>query len=60
MTAAQSNPRKTSSVTVSKFIAALPEDRRAEVDRVRGVIRRHLPKGYEEIVSKNMLVWRSM
>ena len=55
---AQSKPRKTSSATASEFLAALPEDRRAAVDRVRSVIRRHLPKGYEEVVSKNMLVYQ--
>jgi len=55
---AQSKPRRTSSATVSKFLAALPEERRADVERVRSVIRRHLPKGYEEVVSKNMLVYQ--
>jgi hypothetical protein len=57
MMSAKSKPKQ-SSATVSKFLAALPEDRRAEVDRVREVIRRHLPKGYEEVVSKNMLVYQ--
>jgi hypothetical protein len=55
---AQTKPSTTSSATVSKFLGALPEDRRADVDRVRGVIRRHLPDGYEEVVSKNMLVYQ--
>jgi len=55
---AQSKPRKTSSATASEFLAALSEDRRAAVDRVRSVIRRHLPRGYEEVVSKNMLVYQ--
>ena len=49
---------KTSPATVSKFLAALPEDRRPDIDRVRDVIRRHLPKGYEEVVSKNRLVYQ--
>jgi hypothetical protein len=55
---AQSKPAKASSATVSKFLAALPVDRRADVDRVRAVIRRHLPAGYEEVVSKSMLVYQ--
>ncbi len=55
---AQSKPSKTASATVSNFLAALPEDRRADVERVRSVIRRHLPKGYEEVVSKSMLVYQ--
>jgi hypothetical protein len=44
--------------TVPAFLDALPKDRRADVDRVRAVIRRHLPKGYEEVVSKSMLVYQ--
>ena len=55
---AQSKQKKTSSATASEFLAALQEDRRAAVNRVRSVIRRHLPKGYEEVVSKNMLVYQ--
>jgi hypothetical protein len=43
---------------VTTFIAALSPDRRAEVERVRTMIRRHLPEGYEEVVSKNMLVYQ--
>jgi hypothetical protein len=50
--------QKTSQATVSKFLAALPPERRADVERVRSVIRRHLPKGYEEVVSKNMLIYQ--
>jgi hypothetical protein len=50
--------QKAPSVTVPKFLAALPQERRAEVERVRSTIRRHLPKGYEEVVSKNMLVYQ--
>jgi hypothetical protein len=45
-------------VTVDAFLAALPADRRAEVERVRALIHRHLPKGYEEVVSKNMLAYQ--
>ena len=50
--------QKTTSPSVSTFLAAIPEDRRADVERVRAVIRRHLPKGYEEVVSRNMLVYQ--
>ena len=50
--------QKSSSATVSRFLSTLPEDRRAEVERVRNVIRRHLPKGYEEVLSKKMLVYQ--
>jgi hypothetical protein len=50
--------RKASSAEVATFIAALPAERRADVERVRSTIRRHLPEGYEEVVSKNMLVYQ--
>lgn len=49
---------KTSSQTVSAFLAALPDDRRREVERVRTLVRRHLPNGYEEVISNNMLVYQ--
>jgi hypothetical protein len=44
--------------TVSAFLAELPADRRREVNRVRDVVRAHLPKGYEEVVSRKMLVYQ--
>ena len=43
---------------VDSFLAQLPADRRREVERVREVLLRHLPVGYEEIVSKGMLVYQ--
>jgi len=43
---------------VAEFIARLPRDRRGEVTRVRELIRANLPAGYEEVVSKNMLVYQ--
>ncbi len=49
---------KASSPTVATFLAGLPAERRAEVERVRDAIRRRLPAGYEEVVSKNMLVYQ--
>jgi hypothetical protein len=43
---------------VADFIAKLPAERRREIERVREEIRQHLPAGYEEVVSKNMLVYQ--
>ena len=40
------------------FLAALPPDRRREASRVRDLIRRHLPEGYEEAVSGKALVFQ--
>ena len=45
-------------VTVAQYLTQLPADRRREVRRVRALIRRHLPAGYEEVVSKGMLVYQ--
>jgi len=50
--------RKASTPTVSSFLAGLSAERRAELERVREVIRRSLPAGYEEVISKNMLVYQ--
>jgi hypothetical protein len=36
----------------------LPADRRREVRRLRALIRKHLPRGYEEVIVKNMLVYQ--
>jgi len=44
--------------TVADFLVHLPPERRREVERVRGVIRAHLPRGYEEAVAKKMLVFQ--
>jgi hypothetical protein len=46
------------STPVATYLAALPPERRREVERVREVVRQHLPAGYEEVVSKNMLVYQ--
>ena len=51
-------PKKSSSTTVASFLDELPEERRREVKRVRKVLRRHMPKGYQEVISKNMLVYQ--
>jgi hypothetical protein len=44
--------------TVAEFLAQLPPERRREVTRIRTLIRKHLPAGYEEAVSRNMLVYQ--
>lgn len=46
------------SMTVGTFLAALPPERRREVERVRAVVLQHLPSGYEGAVSRNMLVYQ--
>ena len=44
--------------TVAQFLAQLPAERRREVRRLRALIRRHLPAGYEEAVSRGLLVYQ--
>ena len=34
--------------TVREYVAALPEDRRATVSKLRSFVKKHLPKGYKE------------
>ena len=41
--------------TVDAYIAELPEDRRAVVKKVRDLIRKNLPKGYEERMGFGMI-----
>jgi hypothetical protein len=41
--------------TPEEYIAALPESRREPISAVRAVVRKHLPKGYDEHVSFGML-----
>jgi hypothetical protein len=50
--------RKAPSSTVTTFLARLPAERRADVERVRDAVLRSLPAGYEEVISKNMLVYQ--
>lgn len=43
--------------TVDQYLADLPDDRRAAVEAVRAVIRKNLPKGYEERMAYGMIGW---
>ena len=44
--------------TVDAYLAELPEERRAVIAGVRTLIRKHLPKGYEESVNWGMLCYQ--
>jgi hypothetical protein len=48
----------TKSKTVADFLDSLPAERRREMEKVRRVVRKNLPKGYEEVATKNMLVYQ--
>jgi hypothetical protein len=51
-------PSKAPATSVATFLSSLTVERRKDLERVRNVVRKHLPKGYEEAVSKNMLVYQ--
>lgn len=46
-----------SATTVDEYIASLPEDRRSTVAAVREVVRRNLPRGFEEGMQYGMIGW---
>jgi hypothetical protein len=41
--------------TIKEYLDWLPEDRRKEISKVRSIIRKHLPKGYEETITYGMI-----
>ena len=43
--------------TVAGYLKELPAERRAEVTKVLGVLRRHMPKGFEEDIGYGMIGW---
>lgn len=43
--------------TVTAYLASLPEDRRAEISAVRDVVRKSLPRGFEESMQYGMISW---
>ncbi len=43
--------------TVEDYLQALPEDRRELFERVRALVDRHLPEGYEETIVYGMIGW---
>ena len=43
--------------TVRQFLDELPEERRSAIEQMRKLIRKHLPKGYQESVNWGMLAY---
>jgi hypothetical protein len=43
--------------TASEYLKGLPAERRRALGEVRALIRRHLPKGYQETVQYGMITW---
>lgn len=48
---------KSAATTVTAYLAQLPAARRAELARVRRVVREHLPPGYKEAMRAGMIVY---
>ncbi len=44
--------------TVRKYLDELPDDRRKTLSKVHNVIRKHLPKGYEEAMNYGMIAYQ--
>ena len=45
------------SKTVAQFLAALPADRREVADEVLTLVRKNMPKGYEESMALGVVTW---
>jgi hypothetical protein len=50
-------PAKPQPASVEEYIASLPDDRRREIERVRQVVKRNLPAGYEEGIGFGMICY---
>jgi hypothetical protein len=44
-------------ITVTQYLASVPDDRRAAIKTLRALVNKHLPKGYEEGTGFGMIVW---
>ena len=44
-------------ITVEQYLANLPADRRTEVTRVQDMVTRHMPGGYEQMMSFGAISW---
>ena len=43
--------------TVADYLAALPPERRAEIEKVRDLVNSAIPEGYREGIGYGMIVW---
>ena len=48
---------QSAATTVRDYLAALPEDRRVQIETVRKAILEHLPDGYAEVMSFGMIAY---
>ena len=48
---------RSEATTVAQYLAELPEDRRKAIRKIRSVIRKNLPKGYQERMNWGMIAY---
>ena len=46
---------QSTATTVNEYIASLPEERKAAMTKLRKIIKKNLPKGFEEVMSYGMI-----
>lgn len=44
-------------LTVAQYLDALPDDRRKDIAKVRALVRKHLPRGFQECMQYGMISW---
>jgi uncharacterized protein YdhG (YjbR/CyaY superfamily) len=49
---------RSEAATVQEYLAALPDDRRASLERVRRVVLDNLPEGFEEVMNWGMITYQ--
>lgn len=49
---------KSGATTIEQYLRELPDDRRAAIKALRAVIRKNLPKGYEEAMNWGMITYQ--
>lgn len=49
---------KSSAATVEEYLASMPNDRREAISAVLQVMRKNMPKGYEETMNWGMITWQ--
>ncbi len=50
--------KKTDAKNISEYLAAIPEERRASIEKVRQTILKNLPEGYEEALEWGMITYQ--
>src|SRR4026209_801283 len=46
---------KSKAATIDEYLEQLPEDRRGAIEQVRKVIRKNLPRGYQDVMQYGMI-----